>query len=341
MTKSRGAMVADWIEKYLVHAEGDYFGRRFRLHHYPRDFVERLYVTDRSGRRVVRRALLGLPKGNGKTELAAAIGIAELAGPFAPISPLVIVAAAAFEQADLVFGAARTMINEGPLAAYFETYDTEMLPRDGKPGVMCRIAAAAERMTAPGRRASSPTSCTSGPAARSGCISSPPTASPSAATRWSSTSPPPARTLTRCSAGCSPTAASSRRAKSETTTSCSPGAPRLTSGTSTTPLSCVPPFGKPPAIEAAFLDEDRLVARFAEIPRFEFERYHLNRWVDDDEACVPAATWAVAADSEREVPAGTPIVIGFDGSATRGNTALVAATIADRPHLWLLGPLGA
>jgi phage terminase large subunit-like protein len=335
---SRGASVAAWIEQFLVHAEGDFFGRPFRLARFERDFLESLYRTDSAGRRVVRRALLGLPKGNGKTELAAAIAIAELAGPFAAVSPLVIVAAAAFEQADLVFGAARTMIANGPLEPYFEAYDTEILRRDGRPGVMRRIAAAAG--TNDGAR---PTAVIA-----------------DEVHEWTGARE---RVHLVISNGLSKRRDGLELNISTAGASADSLLGRLFSyGQQVASGEVIDPgflfawrsagehwdLGDPdqlraalteanPAIEAGFLDLERLVARFAEIPRFEFERYHLNRWVEADEAWIAASAWAACFDPGRNVPDGTEIVIGFDGSATRDNTALIGCTVEDKPHLFLIG----
>jgi len=130
------------MESSLVHGEGDLFGEPFRLTDDERRFLVALYRQDRAGRRVVQRALLGRAKGYGKTELLAAIALEQLCGPFAPPAPNIPVAAASFEQADLLFGTARVMVTEGPLRPYLEVFDTEILRRDG-PGRMYRVAAAA------------------------------------------------------------------------------------------------------------------------------------------------------------------------------------------------------
>ena len=99
-----------------MHGEGDKFGEPFRLEPWQRAFIWRLYEYDpTTNKRIVRRALLGTPKGNGKTELLAAIALSELAGPKAPLAPNIPIAAASFEQADLLFGTARIMLTQGPL----------------------------------------------------------------------------------------------------------------------------------------------------------------------------------------------------------------------------------
>lgn len=140
---THGPLIAAWMEESLVHGEGDWFGEPFTLTDQQRGFLDRLYRYDvATGRRLVRRCLLGRAKGWGKTELLAGIGLAELAGPLAPRSPNIPIGAASFEQADLLFGTARVMVTEGPLARYLEAYDTEILLRD-QPGRMFRVAAAA------------------------------------------------------------------------------------------------------------------------------------------------------------------------------------------------------
>jgi phage terminase large subunit-like protein len=75
-----------------------------------------------------------------------------MAGPpqIAPESPNIPIAAASFEQADLLFSAAATMcggrdnvVKEAPLCGFFEVYDTEIRFADGRPGRMFRLAAVA------------------------------------------------------------------------------------------------------------------------------------------------------------------------------------------------------
>lgn len=76
----------------------------------------------------------------------------EFAGPpqIAPSSPNIPIAAASFEQADLLFTAVATMcggrdnvVTEAPLNGFFEVYDTEIKFADGRPGRIFRVAAVA------------------------------------------------------------------------------------------------------------------------------------------------------------------------------------------------------
>ena len=138
-----GPLAVAWIEANLVHAEGDMFGRPFKLTADERQFLDRLLrYNPKTGRLVVRRALLGRAKGWGKTEFIACVVMFFLAGPLAPTAPNIPIAAASFEQADLLFGTCRIMATEGPLKPYLEAFDTEILLK-GQHGRAYRVAAAA------------------------------------------------------------------------------------------------------------------------------------------------------------------------------------------------------
>jgi len=145
------------MEKYLVHGPGDFLGQPFRLRQDQKAFIYRCYELRADGSRRWRRAVRGRPKGDGKTELSAAFALAEFAGPAAfagwtptgqargkcRISPDIPVAAASYEQADLLYAAAATMVKEGPLAEYIDAFDTEMQFKDGSVGALYRVAAVA------------------------------------------------------------------------------------------------------------------------------------------------------------------------------------------------------
>ena len=50
-----GALVCRWIEANLVHAEGDHFGRPFKLHPFQRKFLYRLSERRQDDRMARRR----------------------------------------------------------------------------------------------------------------------------------------------------------------------------------------------------------------------------------------------------------------------------------------------
>jgi phage terminase large subunit-like protein len=105
---------ADFFERYLVHTKGPAAGEPFRLEPWQRQFVDELYQVDERGFRIFKRAILGVPRGNGKSPLAAAIGLYELMTR--ADEPDIICAAAARDQAAVVFGYAASFAESGPLA---------------------------------------------------------------------------------------------------------------------------------------------------------------------------------------------------------------------------------
>jgi len=151
-----GPQVAAWIETFCVHGPGDVLGRPVELTREEKRLLAWAYEVDADGSRVVRRSLVGLPKASRKTEFASWVGIAELAGPVRfshwdekgrPVGqrqhdPFVVVAASTYEQADLLFGAARAVVTEGPLAEFFDAFERELLLK-GEPGKLVRVPAVA------------------------------------------------------------------------------------------------------------------------------------------------------------------------------------------------------
>lgn len=65
----------------------------------------------------------------------------------------------------------------------------------------------------------------------------------------------------------------------------------------------------------------------------EFRRWHLNQWTDAETQWMPAGAWAACAEPGRIIDDSTMWVLGLDGSATGDVTALVAVSVEDRPHV--------
>lgn len=132
-----------FIEKYLVHTNGEWIGRPFRLLDWQRVVLRELFTPQANGLRRYRWALIGVPKKNGKSELAAAIALYLLLADKEP-SALVACAAASDDQADLVFDAAKTMCELSPeLRALTDRYDKEILVPSSPGSRLKRVAAAA------------------------------------------------------------------------------------------------------------------------------------------------------------------------------------------------------
>jgi phage terminase large subunit-like protein len=333
-----GDLVCDWIETFLVHGEGDWLGKPFRLTNDQRRLIYRIYERRPDGQRKYRQVLYGRPKGYGKTELAAAIAIAELAGPLAPVAPDIPVAAASFEQANLLFGTARTMISEGPLEDYLELYEKEILRRD-VPGRMYRVAAVAgtndggrhtfrvadEVHEWEGAKERVHLVLTNGLAKRRGS--------------WA---------LDISTAGCE--ADSLLGALYEKGQIIDRG--EITDDAflfdwqqhPDTDCDLSTERAVWEAVKVAYrgagehVDLDRIVARFYEIPEFEARRYFLNQWTATARAWLPTGAWhACQAQDSEPPPPGTPIVLGFDGSYSGDSTALVGATLGPSPYLFVVG----
>lgn len=153
MWPSHGAVAARWIEDNCICGEGDWYGRPIQLRPDQKRFLYRWYEYCLSCEQWhYDEALRGAATGDGKTQFVASIVALEFAGPpqIAVSSPNIPIAAASFEQADLLFGAVATMlggrdqaVKEAPLCGYFEVYDTEIKFSDGRPGRIFRVAAVA------------------------------------------------------------------------------------------------------------------------------------------------------------------------------------------------------
>ena len=313
-------------------------GKPFRLTDDQRRLVYRIYERRPDGRRKHRQVLVGRPKGFGKTELGAALAIAELAGPLAPVAPDIPVAAASYEQANLLFGAARTMISEGPLRGYLEVYEKEILRKDA-PGRIYRVAAVAGTNDG-GRhtfRVADEVHEWEGSKERVHLVLS--NGLLKRKDSWA---------LDISTAGCD----------TDSLIGVLYETGRLVERGEITDDSFLFDWQEHPdpdcdlstehavrkAVEVAYrgagehVDLDRIVSRFYEIPEYEFRRYYLNQFTATARAWLPTGAWnACQAQDSSPPPAGTAVVLGFDGSYSGDSTALVGATLGPNPYLFVVG----
>jgi len=150
---SFGGIAVRWIQDNLILAEGDSFGEPVVLRHDQKVFLWRWYEYCPScDWWHYNRALRGEARGGGKTSFIAMIAVLEFAGPpqVCPYSPNVIVAAASWDQADILYGAAAVMmggrdqeVEQAPLRGFFEVYDAETKHVDHRPGRLFRTATVA------------------------------------------------------------------------------------------------------------------------------------------------------------------------------------------------------
>jgi phage terminase large subunit-like protein len=116
---------AEFFERYLRHTKGPRAGEPFRLEPWQAEFVDEFYRRDEQGRRIYRLGLLGVPRGNGKSPLAAGLALYELVAR--TDSPDVFCAAAAKDQARIVLNFARSFVEGGDLAEHVKVGRSELV----------------------------------------------------------------------------------------------------------------------------------------------------------------------------------------------------------------------
>ena len=67
-------------------------------------------------------------------------------------------------------------------------------------------------------------------------------------------------------------------------------------------------------------------------PEAEFKTKRLNIWTSTSDTWLPHGAWDVLSDP-REIPDGTDVVLGFDGSFNGDCTAIVAVSVEEVPHI--------
>jgi phage terminase large subunit-like protein len=108
-TKNRAADLIKWIQ-YLPITSGVLAGELFKVRQWQKKEIRQIYRTDKKGKRIVRQALLTIPRKNGKTGLAAALALAHLCGPESEQRGQVYSAAADRHQAALIYNEMKAII---------------------------------------------------------------------------------------------------------------------------------------------------------------------------------------------------------------------------------------
>lgn len=111
--KTIAQKVISFIECLPI-TSGLFAGEKFKLRPFQKKWLRDIYRVDKNGRRIVRQALITIPRKNGKTELVAALGLAHLCGPAAEQRGQVYSAAADRKQAALIYDEMKAMILEVP-----------------------------------------------------------------------------------------------------------------------------------------------------------------------------------------------------------------------------------
>lgn len=128
---STGHIVSAFIERYCVFSNGRWLGQPFWLLPWQKRLLYELFeVQEPDWKRRYRRALIGLPRKSGKTELAAALALYAMLAD-GEKSAAVYCAAASEEQADICFEAAKRMcsIEGAPLAGLVDVQVSRLTAR--------------------------------------------------------------------------------------------------------------------------------------------------------------------------------------------------------------------
>ena len=75
-------------------------------------------------------------------------------------------------------------------------------------------------------------------------------------------------------------------------------------------------------------------------PENTFRTKRCNQWVSSAQAWLPGGVWDGLADADRYPggpPAGTRVLVGFDGSKSGDSTALIGITVEEKPHVFVIG----
>lgn len=100
----------------LRYPSGPLQGQPFQLEPWQRSFLREFHRRDDAGGRIYKKALLGLPTGNGKTTLAVGLGLYQALSQ--PAAAEVVLAAGSREQARLGLDCARRMSDLGQLSEW-------------------------------------------------------------------------------------------------------------------------------------------------------------------------------------------------------------------------------
>jgi phage terminase large subunit-like protein len=337
-------MAADWMESNLVHADGDKAGQPYRLRHAGR-VLYRLHEYDpKTGIYLHDKALIGWPKGSAKTEFAAALALEHLCGPTHPRGADIPVAAVTERQACELVRVAGLMVRDQPVAELLEVNRTSIHRLDGD-GRMYAVSAA---LGANDGGKPSLVLCdeihewdrhSDAGAERHGIV-----------TRGL-LKRADGRQVNITTAGCN----LETLAGAMYTYGCQVAAGEVDDPgflfvwhqasdhwdlDDETQLLAAIREANP--VADLFWPARRLVRAYREHKlrgeADKFCRYHLNRWMPFLQSMwMDMAAWNDRAVDRSPPPAGTQVVLGFDGSLRQDSTALVGVTVARVPHVFVVG----
>jgi len=336
------------MEAELVHGEGDLAGEPFRLAGHELRVLYRLHEYDPdTGLYLHDKALIGWPKGSGKTEFVAGMGLEGLVGPTAPKLPSIPVAAATKDQAGELVRIAGLMTEDQDIRGRLEVQQQRILipgPNGQDMGRM--FATTASTGPNDGRK--------------------PSRLLLDEIHEWDEHSTAGAKRHAILARGLR------KRSNAQQINITTAGWNLETLAGKMYTFGCQVAAGKIAAPRFLFEwyeasdehdleDAEQLLAAVLEanpaaglfwpaeglVQEYhehklrgeveDFLRYHLNRWVPlVRSAWLDMKAWHARADT-RDVACKTRIALGFDGSKSGDSTALIGATIASHPHVFVIG----
>lgn len=352
---------ADWMEDRLRHGEGPLQGKPYRLCAWELEVLPYLYEYDAAygddphgpdgwtppqdqARWLHLQNLLGVPKGNAKTELLAAVGHEHLNGPTSPRNRAIVpVAATTDDQADLILGTARDMIDGTPLERDYKITATRIthMPTGGR---MYRVSGGIGSLDGP----------------------RPSLVLADELHEWDAQWLQASRRWTILRNGL-------RKRRGRIIGISTAGwnlesllgglyeyGCKIASGELVDPQfffwwreasdhwdlddpeQLLAAIREANAVADVFWPAEDLALAYQELKarglEHEFLRYHLNRWVSSIETWVPLPAWDERAELRDPPAEGAEIVLGFDGSYSGDSTALVGVDLeSPLPWVWVVG----
>ena len=124
--ETMGPKVVRFLEEFVT-LGGSFYGKPFDVLDFQKEVINDIYKLDDEGKRAHRTYVLGLPRKQGKTLLAAALGVFHLIADTADTAPVAIAAAGDRQQGRLVFDEVRRIIQNNPdLASVCSVYRNEV-----------------------------------------------------------------------------------------------------------------------------------------------------------------------------------------------------------------------
>lgn len=343
--------VLAWAEEYLAQPDGERAGDAWRWTSSQARIVQWWYAVDEHGRWLFRRAQVVLPKGAGKSPLAAALACCELAAPVlfdgtdaggAAVgrphpSPHVQLAAVSQDQTDNTMSLVLSMLRDGAGANLIAGLDLGLTRVRTRNGRLEPVTA-----SAPSRE---------GQRLTSAILDEP--------HLWTA-----ANGGVRLAATLRRNLGKTGGRSLETTNAWNPGEDSVAEATATYadriaegaaadvgllryhPKALVRDLGDEAELRAAlrelyadapWVDIDRIVAEVYDLGTHpaDARRFYLNEVAVAEDSLIAAHEWDACATEDR-LAEGDVVVLGFDGSLREDATALVACRVEDR----LMQPLG-